>query len=93
MVEKMQNIINLLKELPPYIGEGIVELTIVVAGGLLVGYLSSKYLYRINELHKVEGWMFEKRILIYQEIFNKLSKMTEMYIINPVVSKQLLSCR
>lgn len=27
----------------------------MVVGGIIVGYITSKYLYRINELNKVEG--------------------------------------
>lgn len=83
MVEYLQLISDVLKTYPSYIGEGVIELLIMVAGSLIVGFITSKYLYKINELNKIEGWLLEKRIPIYEEIFKRTEEMMEIYIINP----------
>lgn len=83
MVESMQKLSDVLNTLPSYIGEGIMELLIMITGGLILGYITSKYLYKINELNRVEGWLLEKRIPIYEELFKYTEQMMELCMITP----------
>lgn len=53
MDKTAQELLKIFELLPDYIGEGIIELLIMIIGGLILGYITSKYLYKINELNKV----------------------------------------
>ncbi len=90
MVDTFRELSEIFNTFPDYIGQGIVELLIMVVGGLLLGYVTSKYLYRINELNKVEGWLLEKRIPIYEGLFHRTEKMMELYMISPSLAASIL---
>lgn len=83
MVELLERLPDILEAYPSYIVEGCLELLIMVVGGIIVGYITSKYLYRINELNKVEGWLLEKRIPIYEELYKRTAQMEELYMVSP----------
>lgn len=85
MVELLERLPDILKVYPTYIIEGCMELLIMIVGGVIVGYITSKYLYRINELNKVEGWLLEKRIPIYEELYKRTAQMAELYMVSPEV--------
>ena len=57
----VENIINILNECPSYIGEGMIELIMTVVGGLILGYFTSSYMAKINEINRVEGLLLEKK--------------------------------
>ena len=83
MAEWIKDISEVFGLFPDYIGEGVMELLIMVVGGIIVGYITSKYLYRINELNKVKGWMLEKRIPIYEDLFRQTEEMMLMIQVAP----------
>lgn len=83
MVEYLQKLSDVLNTLPSYVGEGIMELLIMIIGGLILGYITSNYLYKINELNRVEGWLLEKRIPIYEELFKHTEQMMELCMVTP----------
>lgn len=84
MLELLHNTIEVMKTVPSYMMEGLMELLIMTVGGIIVGYITSKYLYRINELNKVEGWLLEKRIPIYEELFRRTGQFAELCMVSPV---------
>lgn len=71
-------IILFFDSMPQYIGESIVGLITVVIAGLIVGYFSSKYFARINEIARVEGLLFEKKIPVYKEIYALVELMNQL---------------
>lgn len=83
MVELFERLPEILKAYPPYIVEGCMEMLIMIVGGVVVGYITSKYLYRINELNKVEGWLLEKRIPIYEELYKRTVQMVQLSMVSP----------
>lgn len=83
MVELLERLPEILKSYPPYIVEGCMDVLIMIVGGVVVGYITSKYLYRINELNKVEGWLLEKRIPIYEELYKRTVQMVQLSMVSP----------
>lgn len=83
MVELLERLPELLNAYPTFIIEGCMEILIMIVGGIIVGYITSKYLYRINELNKVEGWLLEKRIPIYEELYKRTVEMVDLYMVSP----------
>ena len=83
MVELLERLPELLNAYPTFIIEGCMEILIMIVGGIVVGYITSKYLYRINELNKVEGWLLEKRIPIYEELYKRTVEMADLYMVSP----------
>lgn len=83
MVELLERLPELLNAYPTFIIEGCMEILIMIIGGIVVGYITSKYLYRINELNKVEGWLLEKRIPIYEELYKRSVEMADLYMVSP----------
>ena len=83
MVELLERLPELLNAYPTFIIEGCMEILIMIIGGIVVGYITSKYLYRINELNKVEGWLLEKRIPIYEELYKRTVEMADLYMVSP----------
>ncbi|WP_321436590.1 hypothetical protein [uncultured Bacteroides sp.] len=77
----VENIINILNECPSYIGEGMIELIMTVVGGLILGYFTSSYMAKINEINRVEGLLLEKKMPIYKGIFGRLEDLNEMVIV------------
>lgn len=83
MVELLERLPELLNAYPTFIIEGCIEILIMIVGGIVVGYITSKYLYRINELNKVEGWLLEKRIPIYEKLYKRTVEMADLYMVSP----------
>lgn len=83
MVELLERMPELINAYPTFIIEGCMEILIMIVGGIVVGYITSKYLYRINELNKVEGWLLEKRIPIYEELYKRTVEMADLYMVSP----------
>ena len=83
MVKLLERLPELLNAYPTFIIEGCMEILIMIIGGIVVGYITSKYLYRINELNKVEGWLLEKRIPIYEELYKRTVEMADLYMVSP----------
>lgn len=83
MDKTAQELLKIFELLPDYIGEGIIELLIMIIGGLILGYITSKYLYKINELNKVERWLLEKRIPVYEELFRQTEEIMQVSMILP----------
>lgn len=83
MVELLERLPEIFNAYPTFIIEGCMEILIMIVGGIIVGYITSKYLYRINELNKVEGWLLEKRIPIYEELYKRTVEMVDLYMVSP----------
>ena len=83
MVELLERLPEIFNAYPTFIIEGCMEILIMIIGGIVVGYITSKYLYRINELNKVEGWLLEKRIPIYEELYKRTVEMADLYMVSP----------
>lgn len=83
MVELLERLPEIFNAYPTFIIEGCMEILIMIVGGIIIGYITSKYLYRINELNKVEGWLLEKRIPIYEELYKRTVEMVDLYMVSP----------
>lgn len=74
----LDTIIKTINFLPDYIGEGIIELIITVIGGLIVGYFTSKYFERVNEITRIEGLILEKKLDVYREIIKRMNELISL---------------
>ena len=83
-------IIQFLDSIPQYMGEAIVGLVTLVAVGLILGYFTSKYFARINEITRIEGLLFEKKTPIYKEIYSRVEGMNQLHSIRHSKLKHIL---
>lgn len=84
------NIINFFDVIPQYMGEAIVGLVTLIIVGLILGYFSSKYFARINEITRIEGLLFEKKTPIYEEIYSRVELMNQLHSIRRSKIKHIL---
>lgn len=80
MLDKISQFIN---SLPDYIGQGILGIIVTVVTGLVLGYITSKYFTRKDELTRIEGLLLEKKIPIYKEIFKRLESLNNQVEYTP----------
>lgn len=71
-------------------GEAIVGLVTLVVVGLILGYFSSKYFARSNEITRIEGLLFEKKTPIYKEIYSRVELMNQLHSIKHGKIKHIL---
>ena len=83
-------IIQFFDSIPQYMGEAIIELVTLVVVGLILGYFSSKYFARINEITRIEGLLFEKKTPIYKEIYSRVEGMNQLQSIRQSKIKHIL---
>lgn len=84
------NIIQFFDSIPQYMGEAIVGLVTLVVVGLILGYFTSKYFARINEITRIEGLLFEKKTPIYTEIYSRVEGMNQLHSIKHGKIKHIL---
>jgi len=82
----MEQIIEFFNQMPSYMGEGIVQIFVTLICGLVLGWLTSRYFSRKNEVIRVEGLLLEKKLPIYGEIVKRVGTMNNMCVI---ASKQV----
>ena len=59
--------------IPEYVGQGLLELFILIVGGLLVGWITYTYFARRAAIVEVEGEVMKKRLCIYEELYKRLN--------------------
>ena len=77
MVETIRLLADIFKTMPEYFGKGLMELTILIVGGLIVGWFSSTIFARKAEIAEVEGTLFKKKLAIFEDLACKLEMFRE----------------
>lgn len=77
----MEQITEFFNQMPSYMGEGIVQIFVTLICGLVLGWLTSRYFSRKNEVIRVEGLLLEKKLPIYGEIVKRVGTMNNMCLI------------
>lgn len=72
MTNTLTNIVNMLNTLPDYIGKGIMELLVLVVGGIIVGWITSTVFARKSEIMAVEGSVLKHKLDIFEELSKRL---------------------
>lgn len=77
----MKQIIYYFNQLPSYMGEGIVQIIVTIFCGVVLGWLTSRFFSRRNEVIRVEGLLMEKKLPVYEGIIKRIGKMNNMCMI------------
>lgn len=73
--------IEFINSLPDYFGKGLLQLLIITAGGLIVGWITSTIFARKNEINAVEGTLLKRKLDIYEELNKRVEFLRSMEII------------
>lgn len=81
MIETVHQIVEELKALPEYFGKGMVELFVLIVGGVVVGWISSTYFAKKAAEAEVKGDIMKKRLDIYENLILKLDEMLQQVVL------------
>ena len=72
MIEMFQQIAEGINSLPDYVVKGLVELTVIIVGGVVVGWITSTYFALKAAESEVKGDIMKKKLDIYDSLVVKL---------------------
>lgn len=75
MLETLHHIVVVINALPEYFGKGILELVILILGGIIVGWITSTYFAQRAAESEVKGDIMKKKLDIYDAFVDKLEKL------------------
>lgn len=81
MVDAVCNIVDILSALPEYFGKGLLELSVLVVGGVVVGWITSTYFAQKAAESEVKGDIMKKKFDIYDALVCKLDGMQQQVLL------------
>lgn len=67
--------------IPEYVGQGLLQLFVLTAGGIFVGWITHTFFARKAAIAEVEGEVMKKRLSIYEELYKRLSSFLSQEIL------------
>ncbi len=80
-------IIDVVNQCPEYIGKGILQLTVLTLGGVLVAWITTWIFGKRSEINAVEGVLLKRKLEIYEELYGKLEALKAEVVIPTDVHK------
>lgn len=87
MIEMLQQISEEINSLPDYVGKGLVELIVIIVGGIIVGWITSSYFALKAAESEVKGDIMKKKLDIYDALVVKL----DVFQQEVVLSQELIN--
>ena len=80
MIENLRQLINDINTLPEYFCKGMLELLVLIIGGLIVGWITSTYFAQKAAESEVKGDIMKKKLDIYETLVAKLDAMLQLSV-------------
>lgn len=81
MIDFLHQVVAELSALPEYFGKGLVELLVLIVGGIVVGWITSTYFATKAAEADVKGDIMKKKLDIYDAIVVKLDGMMQQVVL------------
>ena len=81
MIDTLHQIVTEINLLPEYLGKGILELIILIVGGIVVGWITSTYFAQRAAESEVKGDIIKKKLDIYEALVVKLEAMQQQVVL------------
>lgn len=81
MMETLHRIVTEINALPEYFGKGMMELLVLVVGGVIVAWITSTYFARRAAESEVKGDIMKKKLDIYEEFVAKLDALQQLKVL------------
>ena len=81
MIDTLHQIVTEINLLPEYFGKGILELIILIVGGIVVGWITSTYFAQRAAESEVKGDIMKKKLDIYEALVIKLEAMQQQVVL------------
>lgn len=81
MIDTLNQIVNEINSLPEYFGKGILELIILIVGGIVVGWITSTYFAQRAAGSEVKGDIMKKKLDIYDALVIKLEAILQQVVL------------
>lgn len=82
MIDILHQIVTEINLLPDYFGKGILELIILIVGGIIVGWITCTYFAQRAAESEVKGDIMKKKLDIYDALVMKL-EMSQQQVVLP----------
>ena len=82
MIEMLQQISEEINSLPDYVGKGLVELIVIIVGGVIVGWITSSYFALEAAESEVKGDIMKKKLDIYDALVVKLDEFQQEVVLS-----------
>ena len=83
-------LIRFFNAVPDYVGEGVLHCVLMIISALVVGWVTSKFFAKRDELTRIEGVLLEKKIPIYEHISRQLTAMNALCALDPIYARPAL---
>ena len=87
MIEILQQISEEINSLPDYVGKGLVELIVIIVGGVIVGWITSSYFALKAAESEVKGDIMKKKLDIYDALVVKLDEFQQEVVLSQELIK------
>ena len=81
MIDMLQQFVAEINSLPEYFGKGLVELTVLVVGGIIVAWITSTYFAQRAAESEVKGDIVKKKLDVYEALVVKLDGMQQQVVL------------
>ena len=81
MIDTLHQIVTEINLSPEYFGKGILELIILIVGGIVVGWITSTYFAQRAAESEVKGDIMKKKLDIYEALGIKLEAMQQQVVL------------
>lgn len=81
MIDTLNQIVNEINSLPEYFGKGILELIILIVGGIVVGWITSTYFAQRAAESEVKGDIMKKKLDIYDALVIRLEAILQQVVL------------
>lgn len=81
MMETLHRIVIEINALPDYFGKGLMELLVLVVGGVIVAWITSTYFAQRAAESEVKGDMMKKKLDLYEAFVSKLDALQQQKLL------------
>ena len=81
MMETLHRIVTEINALPDYLGKGLMELLVLVVGGVIVAWITSTYFAQRAAESEVKGDIMKKKLDLYEAFVAKLDALQQMKVL------------
>lgn len=81
MIETLHHIVTELNALPEYFSKGLMELLVIVVGGVIVAWITSTYFAQKAAESEVKGDILKKKLDIFDALVAKLDSMQQEIVL------------